>query len=142
MAGSSFAYAQGTFSVTILSLALSTAILLQILSNLANDYGDFQHGADDDSRVGPERAMQSGKISKSQMLLGILIVAKASFLFGCWLLIEAFYPEQLGQLLFFLGLGIFSIIGAYKYTAGKNPYGYKAYGDLAVFIFLERGGDS
>jgi len=134
--GSSFAFYEGKGDPSILTLTLITSLMLQILSNLANDYGDFEHGIDDKSRVGPERAMQSGRISKKQMLVGIVIATLLAFLFGCLLLIKAFYPDHIGQLFVFLGLGILSILGAYKYTAGKNPYGYRAFGDLAVFIFF------
>ena len=52
------------FNGWVALLAILTTVLLQILSNLANDYGDFKNGADNDGRIGPKRTMQSGQISE------------------------------------------------------------------------------
>ncbi len=136
LAGSFFAANGGNLDPTVFVLSLLTAFLLQILSNLANDYGDFSHGVDDGTRVGPQRAVQSGAISARSMFLAVLFTGSLSFASGLSLLYFAFYPDYLFELLIFLGLGIGSIIGAYRYTAGKNPYGYRAFGDLAVFVFF------
>jgi 1,4-dihydroxy-2-naphthoate polyprenyltransferase len=117
--------------------ALITTLLLQILSNLANDYGDFSHGVDNESRVGPKRAMQSGAISKGAMTKALIITSAGALVSGLWLLWLSF--GQMGQFkmaLGFLILGIAAIAAAIKYTAGKNPYGYKGLGDLFVFIFF------
>ena len=65
--GSAIALADGMFKVEILLLAILTAILLQILSNLANDYGDSKKGTDNENRVGPQRSVQSGIISPLAM---------------------------------------------------------------------------
>ncbi|RLD41096.1 MAG: 1,4-dihydroxy-2-naphthoate octaprenyltransferase, partial [Bacteroidetes bacterium] len=65
--GSGLAIYMGSYSWTVILLAVLTTILLQILSNLANDYGDFQKGTDNVHRLGPERAVQSGEISARQM---------------------------------------------------------------------------
>ena len=76
--GSCFAYYNGHFDPIVLVLALLTTISLQVLSNLANDYGDSVNGADNDERVGPQRAVQSGEISPDEMFhairMNILIV--------------------------------------------------------------------
>ena len=136
LAGSAYSYSSGFFDPLIFALALITAFLLQILSNLANDYGDYSHGVDDESRVGPERAVQSGSISASSMFRAVLFTGLLAFISGCYLLYISFYPGHLTELLVFLALGILSIVGAYRYTAGPNPYGYRALGDLAVFIFF------
>ena len=66
--GSGLAMADGQFNLTIFILALITTLFLQILSNLANDYGDFVKGTDNEERVGPDRTMQAGLISKSEMI--------------------------------------------------------------------------
>ena len=63
-------------------LIFITTVLLQILSNFANDYGDYVHGADHAGRVGPDRMVQSGEISPAAMLMGIRIVALLSLLSG------------------------------------------------------------
>jgi 1,4-dihydroxy-2-naphthoate polyprenyltransferase len=124
-------------STEITIFALITTLLLQILSNLANDYGDFSHGVDNEDRVGPKRALQSGAISKGAMARAIIITSAGALVSGLWLLWISF--GQMGQFkmaLGFLILGIAAIASAIKYTSGKNPYGYKGLGDLFVFIFF------
>ncbi len=91
---------------------------------------------DNEDRVGPTRAVQSGSISLGQMKTGIYVVAGLAFFTGLFLLYVVFIPERINELLIFLALGLISIAAAYKYTAGKNPYGYRALGDLAVFVFF------
>lgn len=113
-------------------LTLATAMLLQIFSNIANDYGDYKNGADDHRE---DRASASGTISLKGMKTLLWAFGILSFGTGLSLLFVAF-PENIFLLLMFLGLGIFSLLGAYKYTAGKKPYGYAGLGDLSVFIFF------
>lgn len=121
----------------IVGLTLLTTFLLQILSNLANDYGDFMHGTDNEDRVGPERAMQSGAITKSEMLFGLIITSVLTLLSGLALLLISLGSAGLfGYALLFLTIGIVAIAAAIKYTAGKNPYGYRGLGDLFVFVFF------
>ncbi len=134
--GSFLASFSGQFSWTICLLAIQTTVFLQILSNLANDYGDFVKGADNDERLGPERALQSGAISKEQMKRGIIICGVLAFLSGILLLWVSFGAEKMVYALGFLGLGLASIWAAINYTAGKNAYGYRALGDLFVYIFF------
>jgi 1,4-dihydroxy-2-naphthoate octaprenyltransferase len=117
-------------------LILTTTLLLQIVSNLANDYGDAKKGTDNDNRVGPERAVQSGSISLSQMKTGIIISSTLALLSGIFLLYTAFAGKfDLNFILFFI-LGVLAIIAAIKYTVGKKAYGYSGMGDLFVFIFF------
>lgn len=133
---SSFAEYNGCFNWLIFILALLTTISLQILSNLANDYGDGIKGTDDNNRIGPERAIQSGKITPNEMFevikLNILICIVLAFL----LIFKAFGSQHfLLTLLFFL-LGISSVIAAIRYTVGNKAYGYRGLGDVFVFIFF------
>ena len=125
------------FSSSVFVLALLTALALQIFSNLANDYGDFQNGADGKDRVGPARMVQSGKISAEQMKRGLYVSGAIAFALGVLLLNEVFVVKKnwvgFGV---YLGIGIAAIWAAFKYTAGKNPYGYKGLGDLFVFLFF------
>lgn len=118
------------------SLALLTAMSLQILSNFANDYGDYSHGVDNDERVGPTRALQSGVINKKEMFKAILISAIFAFLSGISLIALSFNGTELLYILLFAVLGLGAIWAAIKYTAGKNPYGYAGLGDFFVFVFF------
>lgn len=123
------------FQWSIFILCIITTIFLQILSNLANDYGDSVHGADSADRKGPSRAVQSGKISASQMKIGMVVFVILSLISGISLLFVAF-GFNWNAILFFLGLGILSILAAIAYTVGKRPYGYAGLGDVSVFIFF------
>ncbi|MCL4127050.1 UNVERIFIED_CONTAM: hypothetical protein GTU68_030886 [Idotea baltica] len=134
--GSFLAAKQDLFSWPIFGLAILTTIFLQILSNLANDYGDFQNGADNADRIGPDRMVQSGRISKRSMLRSLYVFALLSFLSGLSLILIALSGKDLFYIVLFVGLGILSIIAAVKYTAGENPYGYRGLGDLFVFLFF------
>ncbi len=132
--GNVLAAFHGVFSWEICWLTLSTAVLLQILSNLANDYGDAKHGADHSDRQGPARAVSSGMISAKDMKLALIVVAGFSLISGIALILISL--EKTLPVLVFLALGLLSIWAAINYTAGDNPYGYKGLGDLAVFTFF------
>ena len=129
--------------LVILFCAL-TAVLLQILSNLANDYGDFKKGTDGVHRVGPQREMQSGAISEKEMKWALVIVSGLCLLSG-FLLLFVYYIAKVAVvphyrflfvLSFFIALGIGAILAALFYTLGKHPYGYRGLGDLFCFLFF------
>lgn len=124
------------FSWKIFALTLITTLLLQILSNLANDYGDSKKGADNENRIGPERAVQSGAISLKAMKNAIIVFSALSLITGLSLLYLAFYGQINWKFIAFFLLGIASIAAAIKYTVGKGAYGYSGLGDLFVFIFF------
>lgn len=124
-----------TSTLVIFFLTLATAFELQILSNLANDYGDFIKGTDNDNRIGNTRALQSGAISPAQMRRMIIVFVLLSLVTGVSLLLKAFQELNI-TFLFLLILGITAIAAAIKYTVGKTAYGYKGFGDIAVFIFF------
>lgn len=135
--GISLAYAHHGMRLRVSILSISTTLLLQILSNLANDYGDFSKGVDNQNRLGPERAVQKGIISPMQMKKGIFIFIILSLLSGIWLIIEAFKGQGMSAsaILFFI-LGLIAIAASIKYTIGKKAYGYFGFGDLFVFVFF------
>jgi 1,4-dihydroxy-2-naphthoate polyprenyltransferase len=129
-------YDSGKFNWPVFATALLTTLFLQILSNLANDYGDFTNGADLAGRVGPSRTVQSGEISPQAMKKSLYIIGALSFLSGLSLLYLSGLLENMNVFGFFLLLGIAAIIASLKYTAGSNPYGYMGLGDLFVLIFF------
>jgi 1,4-dihydroxy-2-naphthoate octaprenyltransferase len=138
--GSALAFADGGFRWPVFVLAAVTTLLLQILSNMANDYGDFKNGKDTADRIGPRRMVQSGMISPKAMLRAIVLVVILAVVSGSWLVVEGFrgieVSSSLPGMLVFGILGLAAIAAAIKYTVGKNPYGYKAMGDVFVFIFF------
>lgn len=134
--GSLLAASRGAFDTKIFVLATLTTLFLQILSNLANDLGDSISGADNAERVGPERAVQSGIISKEEMKRMVLIFVILSLFSGVYLIREALTMISVQEGLIMLGVGLLAIAAAINYTVGKNPYGYNGFGDVFVFLFF------
>lgn len=126
---------ENMFNWTVFVLTLATTLLLQILSNLANDYGDYQHGADHQERTGPVRMVQSGSISAESMKTAVIAVGIITLTTGTWLLASSLGLYN-ARFYIFMALGLVSIAAAINYTAGKKPYGYRGWGDLAVVIFF------
>ena len=124
------------FNWRIFGLALLTTLGLQILSNFANDYGDGMKGTDNEDRVGPKRAIQSGAISPEAMKRAIFLTASLTLISAMLLIYYAFRDTNIGYSLFYLVLGVLAIASAIRYTIGNTAYGYRGYGDLFVFVFF------
>jgi 1,4-dihydroxy-2-naphthoate octaprenyltransferase len=123
------------FRWEVFLLSALTTVFLQVLSNLANDYGDSVHGADHAGREGPARAVQSGAITPRAMRLAIGGFAVLSLASGITLLWWAL-PHNGTTFALFLGLGALAILAAITYTSGKRPYGYAGFGDVSVLLFF------
>ena len=142
LVGSFYAFANQPNAISeminwvILFLSLSTTLGFQVLSNFANDYGDGVKGTDNEHRIGPMRAIQSGKISVGAMKKAIIITSILTLISASLLIYFAFKNTNFVYSLFFLLLGIVAIIAAVKYTVGDSAYGYKGFGDVFVFIFF------
>jgi len=134
--GSCLAAADDKFRWPIFGLAALTTIMLQIMSNLANDYGDFVNGKDTAERIGPKRMVQSGEITPRIMLRGIILIGILCAVSGVSLIVIGTEGIPLTNMLLFGVLGLAAIAAAIKYTVGKNPYGYRGLGDIFVFIFF------
>jgi 1,4-dihydroxy-2-naphthoate octaprenyltransferase len=118
-------------------LTLLTCLSLQVLSNLANDYGDFSKGTDNEHRVGPERALQSGAISEPQMRRALFVNAALSLALGVGLLLFAYSKNRAAlPLIGLFVMGLAAIAAAVKYTVGRSAYGYRGFGDLFVMVFF------
>ena len=132
--GSSLAAFSGRFSWLVGILAALTASLLQVICNLANDYGDLAHGADPINKVKLPSAIQTGLVTLAQVkqilpwLVGVAV--------GCGILLLCVAKLSWMGIAAFVMLGILSIIAAITYTLGKRPYGYYGFGDVAVFVFF------
>ena len=126
----------GEFNAIIFWLCIATATAFQVLSNFANDYGDFTKGTDNDDRIGPERTMQAGLISKKEMKTALVLISIVSLILGGYLSYLGTRLMETKFLILFLFLGAFCVVAAIKYTVGKRAYGYSGLGDLFVFIFF------
>ena len=138
--GAFLSYFFYTVNYGLTGLALLTAVLLQILSNLANDYGDYSKGTDNAYRVGPVRMTQSGIISAQAMKKAIILVSFLALISGLILIYLGSVNFFSLQSVLLLLTGLLAIAASIKYTVGKNAYGYNGFGDLAVFIFFGLAG--
>lgn len=134
--GSFLADADHAIKIPVLVFAIITTILLQILSNLANDYGDFTKGTDRQDRIGPKRMVATGAISPKEMKLGVIFTSILALISGSILILVGIPGIISIKSVIFLLLGLAAIAASIKYTVGKKPYGYVGLGDIAVFIFF------
>jgi 1,4-dihydroxy-2-naphthoate octaprenyltransferase len=134
--GSFLAKKEGFWDGYIFVFALLTTLFFQILSNLANDLGDSQKGTDNQFRVGPMRAVQSGEISMKAMKLAVAIFTFLS-LVSAAILIRISAVGMTKQVIWmYVLLAVLCVIAAITYTVGKKAYGYHGFGDLFVFVFF------
>lgn len=133
--GFGLAVMEGVTRWDVFCLALLTALLLQILSNLANDYGDAVAGKDTADRVGPLRMVGSGLTTPQRMFRAVILAAALALLSGLALVLAA-SRNDLPRLFFFLALGASCVAAAILYTVGKRPYGYLGLGDFMAGFFF------
>ncbi|MCS6828726.1 MAG: 1,4-dihydroxy-2-naphthoate polyprenyltransferase [Caldilinea sp.] len=126
--GTAFAFTDGSFAWLPALAAALGALLLQILSNFANDYSDFFRGADTPDRLGPVRVTSAGLIHPEEMRRGIIVVIGLSALVGLYLIGVGGWP--------ILAIGVAAILAALAYTGGPFPFGYYGLGELFVFLFF------
>lgn len=136
LTGSLLARQEGEFRLSVFCLALLTTLCLQILSNLANELGDIQKGTDNANRLGPIRSIQSGVLSIADFHRMIRLFVGLSLTTGLVLIFTAFRNLLYYKSLLMLGIGGAALWAAIRYTMGKNPYGYRGWGDLFVFLFF------
>ncbi len=110
------------------ALTLLTCLLLQISSNLINDYYDGIKGTDNNKRIGFQRMTASGSLSANKVKIGFIITLLIAFFIGLFL---SFHSG-----IFIFSLGILSIVFAYLYTGGPYPLSYFALGEVFAFIFF------
>ncbi|MDG5765827.1 1,4-dihydroxy-2-naphthoate polyprenyltransferase [Balneolales bacterium ANBcel1] len=128
MTGGALAWQHGLFNGWITSVALFSAILIQVATNFANDYFDFLKGADNDERVGFTRASSTGAVAPRTMLAAAFVSFLMAFLLGLILVSHAGWP--------ILAIGLLSIAAGVLYTGGPFPLAYNGLGDVFVFLFF------
>ena len=126
--GTGIAVHMGVFDVVAAILAAVGALLLQIVSNLANDYYDFKNGADNEQRIGPTRATQAGLITPAAMRRAFIGVLVAAIPVGVALTVYGGWP--------IVAIGVAGGAAAILYTGGPAPLGYLGFGDVLVLIFF------
>lgn len=134
--GSAVALIMSKWNSLIFTFALITTVLFQILSNLANDLGDTIKGTDNEDRIGPSRAVQSGIITRKEMLTAIVLTSILSLISAGVLIYFSLPGMTMNTLIIYIVLAILSVAAAITYTIGKKAYGYHGLGDLMVLIFF------
>ncbi|HEX3158535.1 MAG TPA: 1,4-dihydroxy-2-naphthoate octaprenyltransferase, partial [Gemmatimonadaceae bacterium] len=116
------------FRPLVFAATLASALLIQIGTNFANDYLDFQRGADHAGRLGPLRVTQGGLLSQAAVRRGIVVAFGLAVLLGCYLAWVGGWP--------IIAIGVLSIVCGLAYTGGPWPFGYHGLGDAFVFVFF------
>jgi 1,4-dihydroxy-2-naphthoate polyprenyltransferase len=128
LVGTSLAIRYGTFHPLAFAAALLGAMLIQVGTNLSNDYSDARRGADTDERIGPVRVTAGGLVPPRQVLVATYLTFGAAVLCGVYLIAVAGWA--------LLAVGGASILAGVLYTGGPRPYGYEGLGEVFVFLFF------
>jgi 1,4-dihydroxy-2-naphthoate octaprenyltransferase len=128
LVGTSLAIRYGSFHPLAFIAALLGAMLIQIGTNLSNDYSDARRGADTDERIGPVRVTAGGLVPPRQVLIATYLTFGAAVLCGVYLIAVAGWA--------LLAVGGASILAGVLYTGGPRPYGYEGLGEVFVFLFF------
>ena len=122
--------------VWVAVLIVLTTVCLQILSNLSNELGDVLHGTDTEDRQGPQYGLNSGVLSIGEMKVLIGIFVALCIISGTAMTLLSFGTLWDITPILVLLMCAAAIMGAMKYTLGRNPYGYRGLGDVYVFLFF------
>ncbi|MGV1007588.1 MAG: 1,4-dihydroxy-2-naphthoate polyprenyltransferase [Dermatophilaceae bacterium] len=122
------AYAVGPASLGLALLALVVSLCLQIGGNYANDYSDGIRGTDA-VRVGPTRLVGAGLAAPESVKIAAYLAFFLAGLFG-------FALVALTETWLLLLVGAVAMVGAWRYTGGERPYGYRGLGEVSVFVFF------
>lgn len=128
LVGTAMAAYRGVMAVWPAVAALAGALLIQVATNLANDYFDFRQGSDSADRLGPTRVVQAGFLAPETVLRGTVVVMVLAGLVGLYLVWVGGWP--------ILIVGLLSLFCAIAYTGGPFPLAYHGLGDPFVFVFF------
>lgn len=134
--GSLLAASEGCFDTAVFCLAVVTTLLLQILSNVANEYGDYMHGTDTEQRVGMHYSLAEGGLSAAdfrRMIVVLVILGIVSGVVLVWAAVDVLFSRD-GLVM--IAIGAAAVLAALGYTLGRHPYGYVGLGDLFVLLFF------
>ena len=128
LVGSGLAWGDGVFRWDVFGITLAAAVLINVGVNFANDASDARRGADTAARIGPPRAVATGLITARHMWIGVAVAFGLAAAGGVYL---AFVSGWV-----IIAIGAASLLAALGYTGGPVPYGYRALGEVFVFLFF------
>jgi 1,4-dihydroxy-2-naphthoate octaprenyltransferase len=128
MIGTAMAYGDGVYDFATAGMCLLGALLIQIGTNLANDYFDFKKGADTEERIGPTRVTQAGLIKPYEVMIGFILAFLLAGLVAWKLYERGGWPIA--------AIGIASVLSGILYTGTRYAFGYMGLGELFVLIFF------
>jgi 1,4-dihydroxy-2-naphthoate octaprenyltransferase len=128
LVGTAYAATLGTFHPLTFIATLLGALLIQIGTNLSNDYSDARRGADTEDRLGPVRVTAGGLVPPKQVLIATYVAFGLAVLVGVYLIVIAGWQILL--------IGLLSFLGGVLYTGGPRPYVYEGLGEVFVFLFF------
>ena len=128
VAATGLAFADGVLAPLAATAALVGALLIQIATNLANDYYDFLKGGDAGDRLGPVRVTAAGILPARSVRRGMVVALALATLTGAYLVAVAGWP--------ILAIGVASMLMGVCYTGGPYPLSYHGLGDAFVFVFF------
>jgi 1,4-dihydroxy-2-naphthoate octaprenyltransferase len=128
LVGTAVAVTEGSLRVGAFVAALLGALLIQVGTNLSNDYSDARRGADTEDRLGPVRVTAGGLVPPRTVLLWTYVAFALAVLAGSYLIATAGWE--------LLAIGVLSILAGVLYTGGPRPYGYEGLGEVFVFLFF------
>ncbi|RMG42898.1 MAG: 1,4-dihydroxy-2-naphthoate polyprenyltransferase [Candidatus Dadabacteria bacterium] len=126
--GAVLAAREAQVSMLLLAVILICAVLIQVLTNFANDYFDYLKGADTADRVGPLRVTQAGLVSPGEMRRALVVTVIIALLLGLYLVVQGGLP--------ILIIGLVSLVLAFAYSAGPIPLSYSGLADIFVIVFF------
>lgn len=107
---------------------LVASVLIQVATNMFNEYYDFQHGLDTPQTVGIAGAIVRGLVPPSHVLRGAIACFALALALGLYIVSRTSYEV--------LVLGLLSALAGYLYTGGPRPIAYTPFGELEVFVFM------
>lgn len=126
--GTALAIGDGGFHLSSAVLCFLGALIIQIGTNLANDYYDFKKGTDTSQRIGPIRVTQAGLIAPATVKIAYIIAFGIALVIAFQLSLRGGWP--------LLAIGIAAVVSGIFYTAGPRPLGYNGLGEVFAFIFF------
>lgn len=126
--GTLIAYTESGVEWLAAITALLGGVLIQIGTNLANDFFDFKKGADTETRIGPQRVTQAGLIAPGTVRNAFIACFGVAFLLGIYLVYLGGWP--------IVAIGLVALLLGVIYTGGPFPLAYHGLAELPAFLFF------